>query len=654
MTAVPKILPLSSGDGAVGHGGKDADARGAEGTPKDNSAHDLMHVAVVGHVDHGKSTFVGRLFYETGSLPEGRYEEIKATCERRGMPFEWAFLTDALQAERNQGITIDTAQIWFHGKKRSYALLDAPGHHEFLKNMITGAGRAQAAILIIDAAEKMRAQSRRHAYLLSLLGVREIIVVVNKMDLVGYRRADFDQVKKEVTDFLAGIDIKARHILPISAYEGEGIVGKSAKLAWHKGPSLLDALDALPAPLKRDGMPLRFPIQAVYKFDHRRIYAGRIESGALSIGDTLVFSPGGREAKVASIESWNTVGPAQKTVGVGQSVGITLDRAIFIERGHVAAIKNHLPYESNVFHARIFWLGEKSMSVGRPYDLRIGTALYQARLEKIENIINTDDLSHKSGDAVKRNQIAEIVLRTRQAAVFDPFQDNPHCGRFVVSEDHAIVGGGIIDMEGYPDQRRHLPKSRNVFATDHRVSPAQRSLALGHRPAILWMTGLSGSGKSTIAFDLERRLFREGYHVFVLDGDNLRTGLNSDLGFGPDERTENIRRAGEVAALFADAGMIVIAAFISPYKEDRRRARAVRPEIFHEVFINANLDVCEKRDPKGLYKKARRGEIEMFSGISAPYEKPDNPEIVIDTDRQQASDGVDTLLTYVHKKFGRP
>jgi len=611
-----------------------------------------LRIVIVGHVDHGKSTLVGRLIHDTGSLPEGKFEAITGMCQRRGMPFEWAFLMDALKSERDQGITIDTAQIWFSTDKRKYVLIDAPGHKEFLKNMVSGAASADAALLVIDALEGVREQSRRHGYLLHLLGVAQVAVAINKMDLVQYSKQRFEEVEREIRAYLAEIGVTPTSVIPISGREGDQIVSASSNMPWYRGPSVVEALDRFEPPVPPTDLPLRLPVQDVYKFDERRIMAGRIESGRLKVGDTLLFSPSNKSAKVTSIESWNVAAPAV-AASAGQSVGVTLDEQIFVERGEVASHVDIPPIETNVFKARLFWLGKKPLKVGSRYILKVATARHIVEVQEIERVVDTTDLSSGESENVARNAVAEVVLRSRSMLALDEFRTSPRTGRFVLIEDYDIVGGGIISMEGYADQRQSVTvKSTNIFAVEHRITTPARWRANGHKSGVIWMTGLSGSGKTTLSLELERQLFLKGYQVYVIDGDNIRHGLSADLAFSPEDRTENIRRVGEVSALFADAGFIVITAFISPYRSDRDRARGIRPDMFHEIYVKADLETCEQRDPKGLYKKARRGEIEVFTGITAPYEAPEKPELVVDTTICDIAESVGTLLDYVETNFG--
>lgn len=611
-----------------------------------------MKLVIVGHVDHGKSTLIGRLLHDTGSLPEGKVEAVRAMSERRGMPMEWAFVLDALQAERDQGITIDTTQIFFKTARRPYVIIDAPGHKEFLKNMVSGAASADAAILVVDAKDGVQEQTRRHGYILHLLGLDRVIVAVNKMDLVDHDEARFREVADEVRHYLAGMNIVPAHILPVSARHGDGLAERSAAMPWFEGPTLLEGLDGLEAKPLPVELPLRFPIQDVYKFDERRILAGRIESGRLSVGDTLLFSPTNAAARVKSIEAWAVDGPVM-SASAGQSIGITLDDQLFVERGHVASHRADPPVETNVFRARVFWLGRAPLEVGRRYKLKLATMEHTVEVQAIERVIDVADLSQRPADRIERNEVGEIILRARAKLAVDPFVDNPRLGRFVLIDGYDMAGGGLVSMDGFPNQRsRGEPTSQNITAVEHRVTTNARWQANGHRSGVLWLTGLSGAGKSTLAVELEQALFRKGWQAYVLDGDNIRFGLSADLGFAPEDRAENIRRVGEVAALFARAGVLVITAFISPYREDRDRARAVAPELFHEVHVKADLEVCETRDPKGLYKKARKGEIAEFTGISAPYESPVAPELEIDTGAMSLAESIERLLGYVESNFG--
>jgi bifunctional enzyme CysN/CysC len=610
----------------------------------------LMRIVIVGHVDHGKSTLVGRLFHDTGSLPDGKLEQIQAMCERRGMPFEWAFLMDAFQSERDQGITIDTSQIWFKTPKRDYTIIDAPGHREFIKNMITGASSAEAAIMLIDAGQGVQQQSRTHAFLLNLLGIRQIIVVVNKMDLVDCAEKTFAAIKAEYVRYLDEIGIVPNFVIPAVARDGDNLVHRSERMDWYDDATLIAALDSFQSQGDLGALPLRLPIQDVYKFDDRRILAGRIASGRLKVGDRLLFSPSNKVARVRSIEAWNAALP--NAAGPGQAIGITTDEQLFIERGDIASHEDHPPIETNVFHGRLFWLGRKPMMRGDTYRLRMQTRDVQVTVEAIEAIYDPDALSQRPADKVERNEIADVVLRSYALLALDEVEQNPHTGRFVLSDGANIVAGGTIAMRDYPDQRKLVTvKSTNITAVAHRITNVQRVTRNGHKGGVLWFTGLSGAGKSTIAMAVEQELFRRGYQTYVLDGDNVRRGLNSNLSFSPEDRAENIRRVGEVAALFADSGQIVVTAFISPYRSDRQRARAAAGNGFHEIYIKASLATCEKRDPKGLYRRARSGEIAEFTGVTAPYETPESAELTIDTDHLTIEESVAAVLAYIDGNF---
>jgi bifunctional enzyme CysN/CysC len=610
-----------------------------------------LKIVIVGHVDHGKSTFVGRLFHDTGSLPEGKLEQLQQVAARRGVPFEWANLMDALQSERDQNITIDTAQIWFHTQKRQYVIIDAPGHKEFLKNMITGAANAEAALLLIDAHEGVQENSRRHGYLLNLLGIRQIAVLVNKMDLEDYSESRFQQIKGEYRQWLKSIGVEPTIVIPIAAKHGDNIASRSANMSWWRGPTVLETLDEFKLGELPKNQPLRFPIQDVYRFDHRRILAGRIESGSLKVGDKLVFSPTNKTSTVKTIERWNA--PPVSSASAGESVGITLTEQVFVARGAVAALETAPPFELSSFKARIFWLGRQPFVKGKAYKLKLATQEVDCHIESIEKVIDASTLEmilRKPEEVfVGRHEVAELTLHTRKPIAFDVHADIVPTGRFVIVDGFDVSGGGIVAGNNYP-RRTHdgTTKSNNIYWSHGKVTAQQREMRNSHRGCVLWLTGLSSAGKSTIATELERELFNLGRHAYVLDGDNIRHGLGSDLGFSPKDRTENIRRIGEVAKLFADAGVICITAFISPYREDRNLVRRIMPEgRFIEVYVNAPLEVCEQRDPKGLYAKARANEIKEFTGVSAPYEPPLSPQIELRTDQLTVAECVTRVLDYL-------
>jgi bifunctional enzyme CysN/CysC len=611
-----------------------------------------LKIVIVGHVDHGKSTFVGRLFHDTGSLPEGKLEQLQKIAERRGVPFEWANLMDALQSERDQNITIDTAQIWFSTKKRQYVIIDAPGHKEFLKNMVTGAANAEAALLLIDANEGVQEQSRRHGYLLNLLGIRQIAVLVNKMDLKDYSQEVFNQIETEYRKFLKSVGVEPLQFIPIAAKHGDNIAAKSPQTSWWNGPTVVEILDQFKVAELPSNQSLRMPIQDVYRFDERRILAGRVESGTIKVGDRLVFAPSGKTSTVKTVERWNA--PSRDSASAGESIGITLTEQIFVERGAIAALETDPPYELTRFKARLFWLGRQPFRKGKIYKLKLATQEVECEIEAIDRVIDSSTLetvSRKEKEIfVGRNEVAELTLKTKRPVAFDIHSEIVPTGRFVIVDGMEVSGGGIIAADRYPKRSADsLHRSDNIFWSHGKVTAEHRARRNGHAARVIWLTGLSGAGKSTIATEIERELFNMGKQAYVLDGDNIRHGLCSDLAFAPQDRKENIRRVGEVAKLFVDAGIICITAFISPYRSDRDLVRAMIPEgQFVEVFVNAPLEICEQRDVKGLYAKARAQEIKEFTGVSAPYETPLKPEMELRTDQLTIQESVAKILEYLH------
>lgn len=608
-----------------------------------------LRIVIVGHVDHGKSTLIGRLFHDTNSLPEGKVEQIRKASELEGMEFEFAFLLDALLEEQAQNITIDTTQLPFRTEKREYVIIDAPGHKEFLKNMVTGAASADAAILLIDANEGIQEQSKRHAYLLSLLGIRQIVVAVNKMDLVGYRQERFEKVRADYTEFLGKLGIVPQHFVPMSAKLGLNITKASPELEWHKGPAILEALEQFQISAPPDDLPLRFVLQDIYRFDERRILAGRIETGSLQVGQEIVFWPDGKSSRVKSIEEWNAPEPPTSAL-VGESVAITLEEQIFVERGDIGSAPNAGPAEGREIQASLFWLQNDPLPLNVPFTLKLGTQSVEARLVEITRVLDSSTLEPLAGNPgiIHKNEVADVRIRARKPIAFDRHDRISETGRFVIVTGKRIGGGGIIREADYQDEMRLAGAAENLTWT---VSPVTRELRaenFGHRGAVLWLTGLSGSGKSTLATGLDYHLHRRGIFSYILDGDNLRHGLCANLGFSAEDRSENIRRAGETARLMAEAGLVVICSLISPFRADRENVRKIchRDGIpFGEVFINAPLDVCEARDPRGLYKRARAGEIKEFTGISSPYEAPLAPELELRTAEHTLDN---TLLDLTH------
>jgi len=607
-----------------------------------------LKIVIVGHVDHGKSTLVGRLFFDTNSLPEGKVESIRKACEAEGMEFEYAFLLDALLEEQEQNITIDTTQIQFRSNKRPYVIIDAPGHKEFLKNMITGAAHADAALLLIDASEGVQEQSKRHGYLLSLLGIKQVVVVVNKMDLVDYDPAVFARIEAEYREFLKKIRVEPRYFVPVSARQGKNIATPSPELAWFKGPSILQALDEFESPSTDSSLPLRFMLQDVYRFDERRILAGRVEAGSMKVGDELVFWPDRKRSRIKSFAAWGAA-EEKLAAGPGESVAVTLEEQIFVERGQIGSHADTALVEAREFQANLFWLHQEPLLVNQPHTLKLGTQSIEARVVQINRIIDSSTLEvvGTDRDRIEKNEVAEVVIRARKPIAFDNVDKIPTTGRFVLLQGNRIGGGGIIHSADYSLASQPGVKSSHISWSVSEVTRELRTEHFNHRGAVIWLTGLSGSGKSTLALALESTLLQRGISSFVLDGDNLRHGLCSDLGFSGEDRAENIRRAGEVARLMAEAGLVVISALISPFRKDRDHVREICHSAgipFVEIFVNAPLEVCEQRDPKNLYKKARAGEIRGFTGIDSPYETPLKADLELKTSEEPKESSLGRLL----------
>ncbi len=616
-----------------------------------NESHSVpedMNIVIVGHVDHGKSTIIGRLLADTDALPEGKLEQVRERCRRNSRPFEYAFLLDALKDEQDQGITIDAARCFFKSSKRRYIIIDAPGHIEFLKNMVTGAARAEAALLVIDATEGVQENSKRHGTLLSMLGISQISVLINKMDLVGYDQGVFDRVVEEYRTFLHSINVEASSFVPVSGMAGDNIAIRSSSMPWYSGAPLLEVLDDFMNPPLPIDKPLRMPVQGVYRFtndgDQRRIVAGTVESGRLRVGDTIRFSPSGKQSQVKSIEAFNAPQPPTEAV-TGWATGFTLSEQIYITRGEIASrVDEEPPAVASALRVNLFWLGKKPLQIGKVYHLKLGAAKVAARLAEVREVLDASNLTRDSKrERVDRHEVAECVLRLSAPVAFDTVDTNEHTSRFVIVDDYEIAGGGII-LEPYQE---------SVVWHQGLVTYEDRCRVLGHEGLVLWFTGLSGSGKSTISAAVERHLNAAGRATYRLDGDNIRHGLSSDLGFSGADRDENIRRIAEVAALFADAGLITLVSFISPTAAMRQFARErVGAARFVEIHVKADIETCAKRDPKGMYQRARRGEIKEFTGVSAPYEAPNSPDLVVETDARSVEVCVADVLELVRAREG--
>ena len=463
-------------------------------------AQNPLRIVFVGHVDHGKSTLVGRLFHDTGSLPDGKLEQIRATCARRGVPFEWAFLMDALQAERDQNITIDTSQIWFNTDARPYVIIDAPGHREFLKNMITGAASADAAFLLIAANEGVREQSRRHGYMLSLLGIRQVVVLVNKMDIVDYDEQVFDDIEREYREFLGEIGLDPLRFIPVSAREGDNVAARPDTMAWYDGPTIVEALDRFELPRFDEELPLRFPVQDVYRFDDRRIIAGRLESGRIRVGDEIVFQPFDKVGVVQSIQRWSS--PVMGDAVAGESVGITLTEQIFVERGHVGAHRADQPEVTNRFRANLFWMGRTPLERGKNYRIKLATQEIGVQVVDFERIIDASTLEEVERDGeLQRDDVAEVILETQGAVAIDPHHRIMAMGRFVIVDGFDLAGGGIVtDVLEQTDAQARVDVRP--------VAPRERFSRSGHKGAVVWLS--SHPEASYVAAGLERRLFNRG------------------------------------------------------------------------------------------------------------------------------------------------
>jgi bifunctional enzyme CysN/CysC len=607
-----------------------------------------LRVVIVGTVDHGKSTLIGRLLNEAGALAEDRIAAVAEMSRKRGVDFEWAFVTDALQVERDQGTTIDTSEAVFRTPRRTFAIIDAPGQDEFLRNMVTGASSADLAIVVIDATEGTMEQSRRHLYLLTLLGVKRLIVAVNKMDKVGYSADCFAAAASQVRNYLQQIDIAATAIIPISAKHGDMIAVRTPGLDWYHGPTLLEALDRVePDAVSPDVLALRFTVQDIYKFDERRILAGRVESGVLRVGDALAFAPGGSIARVASIEDWNQT-TRRVSATAGDTIGITLDQRAFVERGHIASPAAEPIRLARRLTVRMFWLAAEPLTVGRSCTLQMGAGEYRAMVWSIDGVVDLHTLEKRAAPQVLTNQVAEITLDVTDPIPVDRYAYLPRTGRAVLTDGGDALGGAIVlDFV----EAEIADQTAAVYGG---VSREERERRHRHRGAVLWLTGLPGSGKSTLAAALERALFEGGMHAVVIDTDLIRRGLSHDLGFSQNDRTENTRRVAEMAKLLADAGNIAIAALVSPLQSDRALARSIVGDGFAEVYIRADLALCEARDPKGLYARARRGEIKLYAGLDGVYEPPVMPDLTIDTGKLDIAEAVDRLVGFVDSRFHDP
>jgi bifunctional enzyme CysN/CysC len=606
---------------------------------------DLLRFTTAGSVDDGKSTLIGRLLYDTKSIFEDQLEAIDLASKRRGEShLNLALLTDGLRAEREQNITIDVAYRYFATPKRKFIIADTPGHVQYTRNMVTGASTAELAIVLIDARKGVLTQSKRHGFIASLLGIPHILVAVNKMDAVDYDRAVFDRIVAEYSAFAERLEIKDLVFIPVSALVGDNIVTHSSKMPWYQGTTLLHHLETVNVGADRNLVDFRFPVQYVIR-PHQdfRGFAGRVTSGAIRPGEEVVVLPGGHQSRVKTIV---TPDGDSDEAAAGDSVVLTIEHEIDASRGAMIARKMNLPTIATRIDAMVCWLGETPLDPATRYVLMHTSRQVQAVVERVVYRIDVDTLHRGDAAALGLNEIGRIELLTSQPLFFDAYQRNRGTGSFILVDPrtNTTVAAGMI--RGEPHTAREIateepPRSPNVVWQDWNVSRSERETANGHRAAVVWFTGLSGAGKSTIARALERRLFESGHRTMLLDGDQLRHGLNSDLRFDPADRAENIRRVGEVARLFFEQGSIVLCTFVSPFLKDRDAIRAKLPtDGFIEIFVDVSLQVAKQRDPKGLYAKAERGEISDLTGVSSPYEAPTNAELRIDSTTLSVDDAV--------------
>jgi bifunctional enzyme CysN/CysC len=593
----------------------------------------LLRFITCGSVDDGKSTLIGRLLYEAGLLFEDQREALESDSRRvgtQGGDLDFALLLDGLAAEREQGITIDVAYRYFQTKQRKFIVADCPGHEQYTRNMVTGASNADCAVLLLDARKGTLTQTRRHTYIVSLLGVRHVAMVINKLDLVDYSRSRFDELEAECQDLTAQLGITDVTCIPVSALHGDNVVTRSSSTPWYEGPTLLEYLETVAVDEDRlQTAPFRLPVQWVNRPDASfRGFAGMIASGTVAPGERVVALPSRRETNVARIVTYD--GELDRAVA-GQSVTVTLTDEIDISRGEVIASVKEPPGVGEQFEATIVWMAEEPMLRGRNYLMRVGTSVVGATIAPLKYKVDINSLKHIAAEKLELNEIGVCELELDRPIPFDPYRENRDMGGFVLIDriSSQTVGAGMLNFE--------LRRSDNVHWQTLDIDKAAHVRLKGHRPCVLWMTGLSGAGKSTIANLLERKLHTLGCHTYLLDGDNVRHGLNKDLGFTDADRVENIRRIAEVAKLMVDAGLIVITSFISPFRSERRMARGL-------------LRVAEARDPKSLYAKARRGEIRNFTGIDSPYEPPEAPEIHVDTTSTSPEQAAERLVAELRRR----
>ena len=605
----------------------------------------LLRFITCGSVDDGKSTLIGRLLYESKMIFEDQLAALERDSKQvgtRGDEIDFALLVDGLSAEREQGITIDVAYRYFSTDKRKFIVADTPGHEQYTRNMVTGASTADLAVILIDSRKGVLTQTRRHSFLVSLIGIRRVVLAINKMDLVDHSRQVFENIERDYREFAGRIGLEDVTCIPISAVNGDNVVAPSARMPWYSGPTLMHHLENVPVGDDLAEKPFRLPVQWVNRPDADfRGFAGLIVSGAIHVGDAVRVLPSGRQSHVARILGDNR---DLDSAVAGQSITVTLADEVDVSRGDVLATADAPPAVADQFEATIVWMHDRPMLQGRSYILKIGTQTVNATVAPLKYRVNVNTLEHVAAKKLELNDIGVCAMELSRPLVFEPYADNRDLGGFILIDriTNTTVGAGLLHFA--------LRRSDNVHWQALDVDKRARADMKGQRPCVVWFTGLSGAGKSTIANLLEKRLHALGRHTYLLDGDNVRHGLNKDLGFTEADRVENVRRVSEVARLMADAGLIVLVSFISPFRTERRTARGLMGEgEFYEVFVDAPLEVAETRDPKGLYKKARRGELKNFTGVDSPYEVPETPEVKIDTTRLTAEQAAETILDQLRR-----
>ena len=606
----------------------------------------MLRFITCGSVDDGKSTLIGRLLYDSKMIFEDQLAALEADSQKlgtQGQKIDFALLVDGLAAEREQGITIDVAYRFFATEKRKFIVADTPGHEQYTRNMVTGASTADLAIILIDARKGILTQTRRHSYLAHLIGIKKIVLAINKMDLVDYDQTRFDEICAAYNDFASSIGIEAFTAIPISGLAGDNITDSSSRTPWYDGPSLLSHLEnvELDQTLAAD-KPFRMPVQWVNRpnLDFRG-FSGQIASGTIAQGDMVRVVPSGKTTKIARIVTMD--GDLPMAVA-GQSVTLTFDDEIDCSRGDVIAIADAPPMVADQFESTLVWMDETVLLPGRNYIMKIGTQTVEASAQSLKYQINVNNTEHLAVKTLALNDIGVVEIGTTRPIVFEAYGDNRDLGGFILIDkmSHATIAAGMLHFS--------LRRAQNVHWQASDIDRQAHAAQKNQKPRVLWFTGLSGSGKSTIANALEKRLYQDGQHSFLLDGDNVRHGLNKDLGFTDAARVENIRRVGEVAKLMTDAGLIVLTAFISPFQAEREMVRNMLPEgEFIEIFVDTPLAVAEQRDVKGLYKKARAGELKNFTGIDSPYEAPSAPEIHIDTHTTSVEQAVEDIIDWLAK-----